>query len=166
MSTTEISLQDAFKDVMSCVATPVSIVTALARDGAPCGATVSAFASLSVSPAMVMVSLDRRSSTLEVIRESGRFGLNVLGADQADLALTFASKQGIGKFGGALWSVDHEVPRLAGTSAWIAAGVAGLQDGGDHVVVLGHVETAESEDAENKSPLVYYRRRFGTYLSY
>ncbi|MEV0114907.1 flavin reductase family protein [Streptomyces sp. NPDC050844] len=166
MNTTETTLQDAFRDVMACVATPVSIVTAMSRGGAPCGATVSAFASLSITPAMVMVSLDRKSRTLDVIRESGRLGLNVLGADQADLAMSFASKSVVDKFHGTSWDIDHGVPRIARASAWIAAGVADLVDGGDHVIVLGRVDVAEAEHVETKSPLVYYRRSFGTHLSH
>jgi flavin reductase (DIM6/NTAB) family NADH-FMN oxidoreductase RutF len=165
MKTTETTLQDSFKDVMACVATPVSIVTAMAQGGAPCGATVSAFASLSITPVMVMVSLDRKSRTLDIIRESGRFGLNVLSVGQADLAISFASKSGIDKFYGTSWCVDHGVPRIARTSAWIASRVADLVDGGDHVIVLGRVDIAEAENSERKAPLVYYRRSFGTYIS-
>src|SRR6516165_12480395 len=88
---------DTFKAVMSSVATPVSIVTKLSG-GLPYGTTVSAFASLSMNPPMVLVSLDRMSETLESIRQSGRFGLNVLGADQACTATAFAKKGGVGKF--------------------------------------------------------------------
>lgn len=161
MNITETTVQEAFKDVMACVATPVSIVTAMPRDGAPCGATVSAFASLSVTPAMVMASLDRGSRTLAAIRDSGRFGLNVLGADQDDLAMSFATRSGTDKFRDTSWEVDHGVPRLARSSAWIASTVAGLVDGGDHVIVLGRVDAAEAAGGE--APLVYHRRSFGTH---
>ncbi|MEU0178139.1 flavin reductase family protein [Streptomyces massasporeus] len=161
MNITETTVQDAFKDVMACVATPVSIVTAMPGDGAPCGATVSAFASLSIAPAMVMVSLDRGSRTLDAIRDSGRFGLNVLGADQDDLAMSFATRSGVDKFRGTSWYVDHGVPRIARSSAWIASAVAGLVDGGDHVIVLGQVDAAEA--ARGEAPLVYHRRSFGTH---
>lgn len=164
MNTTDTApsvLQDTFKDVMAGVATPVSIVTALAHNGAPCGATVSAFSSLSVSPPMVLVSLDRRSRTLEVIRESGRFGLNVLGADQGGLAMSFAAKGGADKFRGTSWSIEHGLPRVARASAWIASTVADFADGGDHVIVLGRVDAAEA--AAGRAPLVYHRRRFGTH---
>ncbi|MEU5637903.1 flavin reductase [Streptomyces rishiriensis] len=54
-----VSLQ-AFRDALATVASPVAVVTAM--DG-PCphGTTVSAFASLSLTPPMVLVSLDNRS---------------------------------------------------------------------------------------------------------
>ncbi|MFG2981795.1 flavin reductase family protein [Streptomyces sp. NPDC048258] len=162
MNTTESAVQDLFKEVMSCVATPVSIVTVMSDGDLPFGATVSAFSSLSIDPAMLLIALDRRSKTLEVIRESGRFGLNVLGADQDDLAMAFAAKGGVDKFYGTSWSVDCGLPRIAHAPAWIASTVVDLVDGGDHVIVLGRVDAAESTG--DKAPLVYYRRSFGTHL--
>jgi flavin reductase (DIM6/NTAB) family NADH-FMN oxidoreductase RutF len=153
-------VQASFKEVMAGVATPVSIVTALS-DSVPFGATVSAFASLSMDPAMVLVSLDRGSKTLQRIRETGRFGLNILGADQSEIALSFAKKGGLGKFNGTGWTPDHEVPRIHGAPGWIACTVADIVEGGDHLIVLGNVVAAELAHAR---PLVYHSRVFGTYV--
>ncbi|MGW5151789.1 flavin reductase family protein [Rhodococcus koreensis] len=152
-------VQTSFKEVMAAVATPVSIVTAI-DGGMPYGTTVSAFASLSMNPPMVLVSLDRGSETLELVRASGRFGLNILGADQAATALSFAKKGGVGKFHGTRWDLDHDLPRIPGAPGWIACTVADLVDGGDHVIVLGTVDAAELGDA---APLVYHGRLFGTH---
>lgn len=90
-------LTAAFREVMSGVATPVSVVTAM-DDGRPHGTTVSAFSSLSMQPPMVLVALDRRSELLGLITSSLRFGINVLGGGQSALALAFARKGGAGKF--------------------------------------------------------------------
>ncbi|RZB16065.1 flavin reductase [Streptomyces sp. F001] len=81
--------QQAFRDAMATVASPVAVVTAM-NGRRPHGTTVSAFASLSLTPPMVMVSLDTRSHLLAIIRRTGRFGLNVLGTHQAELAAAFA----------------------------------------------------------------------------
>ncbi|MER6936143.1 flavin reductase family protein [Nocardioides sp. NPDC127514] len=159
MTTIEHDVQASFKEVMAGVATPVSIVTTISDK--PYGATVSAFASLSMSPPMVLVSLDRGSDTLQQIRETQRFGLNILGSDQSETALSFAKKGGLEKFTGTGWSVDHEVPRIHGAPGWIACSVADLVDGGDHVIVLGHVVAAELNHAR---PLIYHGRVFGTYI--
>ncbi|MGW5105969.1 flavin reductase family protein [Nocardia sp. NPDC004123] len=159
MTITEPDVQAAFKEVMAAVATPVSVVTTNSG-GLPYGTTVSAFASLSMNPPMVLVSLDRGSETLELVRESGRFGLNILGADQAATALSFARKGGVGKFHGTRWDLDHDLPRIPGAPGWIACTVANLVDGGDHVVVLGTVDAAELTDGH---PLVYHGRLFGTH---
>jgi flavin reductase (DIM6/NTAB) family NADH-FMN oxidoreductase RutF len=154
-------LQTRFREVMAGVATPVSVITGIA-DGLPHGTTVSAFASLSMDPPMVLVSLDRQSELLSLIRESGRFGVNVLGADQSALALAFARKGGTGKFNGVRWEIDHDLPRLPGAPGWLACTVAELVDGGDHVVALGTVVAADTVDGR---PLTYHGRLFGTHAA-
>ncbi|MFD0478311.1 flavin reductase family protein [Nonomuraea thailandensis] len=88
---------------MAAVCTPVSVVTTM-EDGLPYGTTVSAFASLSLDPPMILVSLDRSSDLLEMIRRTGRFGLNVLAHSQSELALNFARKGGTAKFTGVRWT--------------------------------------------------------------
>lgn len=153
-------LQERFREVMAGVATPVAVVTAL-HDGVPHGTTVSAFASLSMEPPMVLIALDRRSHLLALIRDSGRYGLNVLGASQAELALTFARK-GAAKFDGLVWEVDHGLPRLPGAPGWLACDVADLVEGGDHLVVLGTVRAASTSGG---LPLTYHSRVFGTHSS-
>lgn len=153
------ALREQFRDAMAAVATPVSVVTAVAG-GLPHGTTVSAFASLSMDPPMLLVSLDRQSQLLGAIRESLRFGLNVLGSDQSALALTFATKGGAAKFSGVGWELDHGLPRLEGTPGWLACNVADLVDGGDHVIALGMVVAAETGVGR---PLTYHGRAFGTH---
>jgi flavin reductase (DIM6/NTAB) family NADH-FMN oxidoreductase RutF len=153
-----VSLADAFRDVMAGVATPVSVVTAL-RDGRPHGTTVSAFASLSMRPPMLLVALDRRSDLLARLGPGQPFGVNVLGAHQAALAAAFARK-GPDRFDGVDWREDAGAPRLAGSPGWLACTVARLVDGGDHVVVLGDVVHAAASAAP---PLVYHARTFGTH---
>jgi flavin reductase (DIM6/NTAB) family NADH-FMN oxidoreductase RutF len=154
-------LAGRFREVMAGVATPVSVVTSMA-DGLPHGTTVSAFASLSMAPPMVLVSLDRGSDLLALVRESGRFGVNVLGSTQSALALAFARKGGTGKFSGVPWEVDHDLPRLPGAPGWLACEVASLVEGGDHVVALGTVLAAETLDG---LPLTYHSRVFGTHAA-
>ncbi|OMQ16811.1 flavin reductase [Modestobacter sp. VKM Ac-2676] len=153
-------LQTDFREVMAGVATPVSVVTSMA-DGLPHGTTVSAFASLSMSPPMVLVSLDRGSELLVLIRECRRFGVNVLGADQSWLALAFARKGGTGKFEGIRWEADQDLPRLR-RAGWLACEADQIVDGGDHVLVLGRVVAAETSTGQ---PLTYHGRLFGTHAA-
>jgi flavin reductase (DIM6/NTAB) family NADH-FMN oxidoreductase RutF len=100
----DIATPQAFRGAMAAVAAPVAVVTALDGDR-PHGTTVSAFASHSLTPPMVLVSLDNRSQLLAVIRRTGRFGLNILGVHQADLATAFA-RTGPDKFDGIAWSAS------------------------------------------------------------
>jgi flavin reductase (DIM6/NTAB) family NADH-FMN oxidoreductase RutF len=151
----------AFRDVMAAVCTPVAVVTSV-RAGVPHGTTVSAFASLSMNPPMVLVSLDRGSDLLTMVRETGRFGINVLGSDQADLALRFARKDGPAKFEGVPWELRAEVPRLPDVVGFAGCTVADLVPGGDHVIVLGDVVATELAAGP---PLVYHGRMFARVVS-
>jgi flavin reductase (DIM6/NTAB) family NADH-FMN oxidoreductase RutF len=147
-----------FRAVMATVCTPVSVVTTMSGDR-PHGSTVSAFASLSLNPPMVLVSLDLGSDLLRHIRGSRTFGLNVLHTGQAALATAFARK-GDDKFDGVGWVLQDGVPRLAGCAGWLACTVTRLVPGGDHVVVFGRAVGAGHEAAP---PLTYHQRRFGTH---
>jgi flavin reductase (DIM6/NTAB) family NADH-FMN oxidoreductase RutF len=151
-------LTESFPQAMARVCTPVAIVTAL-FEGNPHGTTVSAFASLSVSPPMVLVSLDRQSELLSRVISTRQFGLNVLSSGQSDLALRFARK-GADSFDGIAWHEESGCPRFKGAAVWLACRVVDLVDGGDHRIALAAVERVEITEAE---PLTYHARAFGTH---
>lgn len=153
-------LQTAFLETMARVCTPVSVVTALGDHG-PHGTTVSAFASLSMAPPMLLVSLDHSSELLAIVSRSRRFGVNVLDSTQSAHAAAFARK-GPGSSADFGWELDAGVPRIPGASAFLACDVAGLVEAGDHTIVLGAVTRAESS-GEGK-PLTYYSRTFATHV--
>lgn len=151
---------DAFRHVMAGVCTPVSVVTALDGDR-PHGTTVSAFASLSMEPPMVLVALDRKSDLLALVRGSGLFGVNVLGSEQSALATRFARK-GIAKFEHVPWRETGGAARLHGAAGWLSCAVDRIVDGGDHVIVLGSISSAERFPG---APLTYHDQNFGTHAA-
>ncbi|MEY1676332.1 flavin reductase family protein [Gordonia sp. ABKF26] len=150
-----------FREVMARVCTPVAVVTAFDGPRAH-GTTVSAFTSLSMGPPMILVSLDRGSDLLAIVRRTGRFGVNVLAHDQAEVALRFARK-GDDKFDGVCWSDSAGLPRIDGASGWLACTTEALVDGGDHVVALGNVVATGTTPAP---PLTYHDRVFGTHRAF
>ncbi|MGW8813440.1 flavin reductase family protein [Gordonia terrae] len=158
MTTIQTNGRDVYRETMARVCTPVTIVTAL--DGnRPHGTTVSAFTALSASPPMIMVALDERSDLLQIVRETGRFGVHALSQEQGALAMRFATK-GQDKFESVPWTLEHQVPRLTQCSAFLACDVDRLVVGGDHVVAFAHVVSADHSEAP---PLTYYMRSFGTH---
>src|ERR1700758_4373873 len=104
--------ENAFRDLMAAVCAQVTIVPA-AEDG-PFGTTVSAFASLSLRPPMVVVALDRSSDLLAMLRVTGRFGVNILNSRQHLVAVRFAGKGG-DKFRDVGWTETDGLPRLNDT---------------------------------------------------
>ena len=158
MNVAATALMDRFRDVMSTVCSPVTVITAAGPDR-PHGTTVSAFTSLSLDPPMVLVALDMTSELLSFIRATERFGVNVMGREQSAVAMAFARK-GDQKFRGVQWTSASGLPRLDGAPGWLACAVAGLVSAGDHVIVLGAVLDA---DARLGDPLTYHSRAFGTH---
>ena len=75
---------DEFRAALARWASGVAIVTAAAGDRVH-GMTVSAFASVSLSPPLVLVCADKTSITLELVETGGVFAVNVLAADQQAL---------------------------------------------------------------------------------
>ena len=66
-----------FRSVMGNFATGVTVITATAETG-PVGMTANAVASLSLEPLLLLVAFDNTARTLQVVRETERFGVNVL----------------------------------------------------------------------------------------
>jgi flavin reductase (DIM6/NTAB) family NADH-FMN oxidoreductase RutF len=146
---------DAFRETLSRVPGPVTVVTTLAGDR-PHGTTVSAFCSLSAEPPLVLVSLDRSSDLLELLRDTGRFAVNLLAAGQEEIGLACARK-GPEKFDAVPWRAAAGLPKIEGAAAWLACDIRELLPGGDHVIAVGLVTACETREAE---ALVYHRRRF------
>ena len=144
-----------FRDTAGAFPTGVTIVTAQSADG-PAGLTTNAFASLSLDPALVLVCFDNASRTLPVVRESGRFAVNVLRAGQEDVAAVFASKRVASeKFAEVTHAEAHGLPVLDGALAWMACDLRELVPAGDHTIGVGAV-TALDADAAG-APLVFFR---------
>jgi flavin reductase (DIM6/NTAB) family NADH-FMN oxidoreductase RutF len=150
-----------FRNLMAAVCAPVTIVTT-SDDNTPYGATVSSFASLSLEPPLVTIALDRHSALLAHIRAVGRFGVNLLNHAQTELATLFA-RRGTDRFAEIFWYLDDGLPRLDGTAGWVACSVHDVVAGGDHELIIDHVEAAGHTEL---APLVYAYRTFGTHSCY
>ncbi len=147
----------AYRDTIGRFPTGVAIVTSTGPDG-PAGMTTNAVASLSLDPLLLIVCFEQRSRTLEIVRTSRRFGVNVLRAGDEALAAVFASKRvGPEKFEALTqhrWREVHGVPVLDRALAWIACDLRELLPGGDHEIGVGTV--VHSSAQQEGDPLVFY----------
>ena len=116
--------------------------------------TANALCSLSLEPLLALVCFENRARTLPIVRETERFAVNLLAADQAELARVFASKLPESE---KLDGVDHrlvdDVPVLAGVVAWATCELRELIPGGDHTIAIGSVIGLGLGDGE---PLLWY----------
>jgi flavin reductase (DIM6/NTAB) family NADH-FMN oxidoreductase RutF len=135
---------------MGQFATGVAVVTTRG----PAGLTTNAFTSLSLDPRLVLVCLDLGSRTLERVREHQRLAVNVLAADQREVAVRFAGKASHAeKFRDVGWREEAGVPVLDGAVAWVAGPVVQLVAGGDHVIAI---TAAEAFGAPGGEPLLFH----------
>jgi 3-hydroxy-9,10-secoandrosta-1,3,5(10)-triene-9,17-dione monooxygenase reductase component len=144
---------DDFRRAMALLPTAVTILSAPGSDG-PAGATANAVASLSLEPSLMIAALDRDSRTLAAVRDSGSFGINVLAADQEELASAFATKAPHPeKWSDVTWDEHDGVPIIDGCVLWVACRLRDAHDGGDHVILTGRVEAVGNNAAD---PLLFH----------
>lgn len=154
----------AFRDAIGHFPTGVTVVTATGPDG-PAGLTTNAVASLSLEPLLVLVCFESRSRTLEVVRASRRFAVNVLRAGDEQLAAVFASKRvAAEKFADVTHTESHGVPVLDRALAWVACELRELLPGGDHEIGIGEVLGTGTGDPAGE-PLVFFRGAYTTVVA-
>ena len=74
--------------------TGVAVVSADDGDGNPSAMTISSLTSISLDPAILLVSLTHGSRTTEAVEVAGSFAVSVLGSRQEALARRFATRGG------------------------------------------------------------------------
>lgn len=144
-----------WREAMGGFLTGVTAVTTLS-DGRIAGAAVNAFSAVSMDPPLLLVCLDRRSRTLDLIRKTGFFAVNVLSAGHLDVVRRFASREAEDRFRDvAHMSHTTGAPVLADAAAWFDCEVYAIHDGGDHEIVIGRVLALGSD--RTVTPLAYHR---------
>jgi flavin reductase (DIM6/NTAB) family NADH-FMN oxidoreductase RutF len=145
-----------FKLAMSHFASGVTIVTT-EHEGKQYGMTVSAFASLSLHPPLVLVCIEKSVKTHDAIAGAGAFGVSMLALTQQEVSGRFASKRDDKFDGVAVRRGELNVPLIDGATCTLECRVQAQLAAGDHTIFVGEVVGVETtEDA----PLVYYRSAY------
>jgi flavin reductase (DIM6/NTAB) family NADH-FMN oxidoreductase RutF len=133
------------------------------ENGRPTGMTVGSFTSVSLEPPLVAFMPGKSSSTMPKIQAAGRFCANILTADQEDICRQLAIKGG-DKFAQLNWETSpHGTPHIAGAIGWIDCTITDIHDAGDHLVVMGAVESLRAD--HRASPLIFLRGSYGRFAS-
>ena len=147
----------AFKDAMRRFATGVTVVTSL-KDGEPRGVTVSAFASVSLEPPSVLICINREARSYLFISTSKIFCVNILSAQQEQLARRFSGKLRENQFEGVDYFVDQTgAAVLRGSLAHLDCEVTGEHHEGSHSIFIGKVLSVATATG---SPLGYFGGAF------
>jgi flavin reductase (DIM6/NTAB) family NADH-FMN oxidoreductase RutF len=133
---------DDFRGAMRHLAGGVSVIT-VGRGKDITGMTVTSVSSLSMEPPSLVVSINRASSSWPLLKRHGFFGVNILTADQLDVAERFTGKGGLKgaeRFAGATWTTGASgVPLLVGALAAIDCEAEDIIERHSHAVVIGRV---------------------------
>lgn len=147
---------DEYRAAARLFASGVTVVALVHEDGLH-GMTASSFASVSLEPPLVLVCLDKSSRTRELLVETGRFAVNVLGEGQEDVAVAFA-RSGDKPFEEIGHRIDHPgAPFLEGAIAMLACTTDNVVAGGDHDIFIGEVTATEIRPGP---PLVYFDQAY------
>jgi flavin reductase (DIM6/NTAB) family NADH-FMN oxidoreductase RutF len=150
-----------FKSALGRFASGVTVVTVVGPEGDH-GMTASSFASVSLSPPLVLVCVKKGNATHGLLEAAGRYAINLLGADQVSVSNRFA---GWWEAGRSKWD-DLTIERAPHSGAALIGGsLVSLDcalherfDAGDHSIFVGRVVGAWLSEGESKalSPLLYF----------
>jgi flavin reductase len=154
-----------FRLAMRRLAGGVSIISGAGPDG-PLGVTATAVTSLTAEPPSVVCCLNRSLQLEAAVKETGRFGVNMLRADHHDLAKRFAGMHGVrgsAKFEQGNWTIlPSDVPALSDSLVTFDCRVDDILEVGTHSIFVGLITQAHFGESGN--PLVYCNGAFASLL--
>jgi flavin reductase (DIM6/NTAB) family NADH-FMN oxidoreductase RutF len=155
------SLQE-FRLALATFATGVTIVTGRDASGARFGLTANSFNSVSLDPPLVLWSLARSAGSMSSFAQGSHYAINILAAEQRELAERFASRE-VDRFAGVAFREGQSgAPVLEGSVAVFECFNRSRYEEGDHVIFVGEVEHCERSDSA--TPLIYHGGRYFTEL--
>lgn len=146
-----------FREACARYATGITVATVVDATGAPHGLTASSFTSVSWLPPLVLVCIDHRATAHEHFKTARSFAINILGEEQKELSVRFATPAP-DRFKGVAWKPGIlGAPLLENVLAWLECEVDQIVNAGDHTVFIGEVKNAFARDGR---PLVYFYRDY------
>jgi flavin reductase (DIM6/NTAB) family NADH-FMN oxidoreductase RutF len=150
-----------FRGAMRHLTGGVSVITA-GRGKDITGMTVTSVSSFSVDPPTLIVSINRDASSFPLIRRHGVFGVNILAADQLDIAERFAGKGGLkgaDRFAGARWvTAVSGVPLLVGALSAVDCEVEEIFERHSHGIIIGRVR--DVRNSTRNAALAYWHGQY------
>jgi flavin reductase (DIM6/NTAB) family NADH-FMN oxidoreductase RutF len=156
----EISPND-FRGAMRRLTGGVSVIT-VGRGSEITGMTVTSVSSLAVDPPSLIVSVNRDSSSWPLLKRHGFFGVNILAANQIEVAERFTGKGGLkgaDRFAGAQWITRVSgVPLLVGALSAIDCQVDEIVERHSHAIVIGRA--LDIQTSQHTAGLAYWQGRY------
>ncbi|WP_034386387.1 flavin reductase family protein [Deinococcus sp. YIM 77859] len=145
-----------FRQTLGRFASGVTVITA--TDGEQRrGMTASAFVSVSLTPPLILVSVDHRAHMHALLSAETvtQFGVSILSSSQRHLSDHFAGR--LGPEEEVPWLTHEGLPLIGGSVAQLVCRKQQAIPAGDHTLYLGLVEYARYTDDD---PLLYFRGQY------
>ncbi len=150
-----------FRAAMRRLAGGVSVIT-VGQGRDITGMTVTSVSSLSVEPPTLIVCINRNSSSWQLLVRHRAFGVNILNAEQIEVAERFSGKGGVKgaeRFAGAQWTTRSSgVPLLVDALASIDCEVEDIVERHSHGIVIGRV--LDTRTSSDKGALGYWQGEY------
>ena len=142
--------QRRFRDALGTFATGVTIVSTRVDDLVH-GMTANGFMSVSLDPALVVVSIASGARMHEILLRAGRYGVSVLSREQEAVSRHFAGRP---NDDGEITLLESQgVPLVAGALTHVVAAVVDAHPAGDHTMFIGEVLDFTHRSGE---PLIFH----------
>ena len=144
-----------FRNACGGFSTGVTVISTRSGDGHH-AMTANAFMSISLDPPLIAISIADTARMLPRLRAASAFAVSVLREGMEDIAWHFAGKP---RFEGrAPFTELGGLPVIDDAASIFVANVHSEVQAGDHVIVIGHVHTMQSDPRAR--PLVFHGGRF------
>jgi 3-hydroxy-9,10-secoandrosta-1,3,5(10)-triene-9,17-dione monooxygenase reductase component len=146
-----------FRTVLGHFCTGITVITAEHGDERV-GFACQSFAALSLDPPLILFCPSRASRSWPVIRDAGRFVVNVLASTQGETSAVFGGRR-TDKFEAVPWTPSPGgAPIIDGVLTWIECTVETIHEAGDHYIVVGRVVALG--DRSEERPLLFHRGQY------
>ena len=145
-----------FKKTLSTFATGITIV-ATKHNSILYGKTINSFSALSLSPPLVLFSLDMNSSKLQIFKKSKLVTINILSKKQQLISNNFAKKNPDWK------DVEYDIlkngnPIIKNCVSNLDCNIVDKIKKGDHIIFICKV--VQVLNNSKLKPLIYYNSRY------
>ncbi len=163
MSISAEEITQQFRLAMRRLAATVTIVTT--SDGiSNFGMTASAVTSLAMTPASLLVCVNKSITFHQAITANEIFCVNILRAGQEETSSIFGSaRPAAEKFASGDWHFDRQTPLLKNAQANIFCRRVNQMDHGTHSILIGNVSEVILTDPV--APLIYVDGRYASITS-
>jgi flavin reductase (DIM6/NTAB) family NADH-FMN oxidoreductase RutF len=156
-----------FRDALGLFATGVVVVTSAGKAGGATGdhkvylgATISSFSSVSLDPPLVLFSIGCHSKAFASWQTVDSFAINILDEKQSAISTHFARSSPDKWAGVSMREGIGGAPLLSGALAWIECRMHAKHDGGDHLIIVGHVQSLTTRPGAEPRPLLFFGGKY------